>query len=215
MTKTNDRTGEALRVLMTKTNETFITSNGTTVRYENIFDGIRTKAEVCGKRCQMSEEDIDDIYMNAVLKALKACKDYDPNRSKPETYGAMIADSCVKDALKRASRRDIPFTKLTKSEDESDTDFPHKLWGYRDDEVESDRDLCLGETVDYINNAIDRLPENYREVVILTTRGYKPAEIADELGCKPNDVYRRLNRARTALNENLGGSYLRKHRVCA
>lgn len=198
---------------MTKTNETFITSNGTVVRYESILAGIRATVEVCG-RGLMSESELDDIYMDAAFKALTTCKDYDPKRSKPETYGAMIAYSCLMDALKKASRRGATFTSL-KSDDESGTDFPYPLWGYRGDEFESDRDLCSGEAKAYIFNAINRLPENYREVIILTARGCKPADIAENLRCKPEDVYRWLNRARTALEKNLGGSYLREHGICA
>ncbi len=202
-----------MRASMTKTNETFITSNGTVVRYESILAGIRATVEVCG-RGLMSESELDDIYMDAAFKALTTCKDYDPKRSKPETYGAMIAYSCLMDALKKASRRGATFTSL-KSDDESGTDFPYPLWGYRGDEFESDRDLCSGEAKAYIFNAINRLPENYREVIILTARGCKPADIAENLRCKPEDVYRWLNRARTALEKNLGGSYLREHGICA
>jgi DNA-directed RNA polymerase specialized sigma24 family protein len=56
----------------------------------------------------------------------------------------------------------------------------------------------------YLEELIATLPEQTRRVVELRyLRGLEPAEIAGELGMKPNAVYQRLHQGHQALRETL------------
>lgn len=95
---------------ITKTNETFTSINGTTVRLSELFAGIQSKVAYYAANKLITWDDADDLVMDSVYKALKCTGRYDETRTckdgKPMTarrFGAMIAQSVVYSAVKKNS----------------------------------------------------------------------------------------------------------------
>lgn len=200
--------------IQTKTTEQFTTKNGKVVNYNEVFEGIRKNVEVYGKnggRC-MSEMDLEDIAQDSFLRAIRSHEGYDDTKSLPSTWGSRIADNCEKDTFTSVQRHGFTFSSL-ESEEDSDTGLPYRFGGYRGDEFEVDREMKSSEAMDLIEKAIMDLPENYREVIELASKGVEPATMAEVIGCSPEDVYRWLNRARKALKKILGREFLGEYGI--
>ncbi len=78
-------------------------------------------------------------------------------------------------------------------------------------EVETAVDMHVDQQIDArgrriaLQRAVRELPEGQRQVVVLVLEDLTHAEIADVLGISENNVAVRLNRAREALRQTLGG----------
>lgn len=209
--------------LTTHTNETFTTTSGKTIRFEDIFVGIDN--EVCRYERQggrdMRREDLADLRQDAFKKAVVASKgSYDPAKGKhncPQAYGAAIARMCERDAYCKSVERAKRFTAF-ECGDENDEGFvPYEISGYRGDEFEADRELKTKEAMSYIMGRLAKLGENYRKVLELSMDGYTTEEISKLLGCTANAVYTRLSKARKAFAATLGHEFLAQYgyKLCA
>ena len=183
----------------THTNDTFTTSNGKTVRYEDIFVAIDEEVTRYGFKggCGMSREDLDDLRQDAFRKAVVSKGSYDPEKSHdcPQAYGYKIAKRCEINA----------FQKLVKAMPTEDIETIFESCG---EEYEADRRLESKENLSYIQDKISSLNESYRTVLELCIKGYKPKKMASILGCTPGAASSRLFKARAALAEALGADFM-------
>ncbi|HEX5305902.1 MAG TPA: sigma-70 family RNA polymerase sigma factor [Dyella sp.] len=69
-----------------------------------------------------------------------------------------------------------------------------------------DRQAHLSQEHQRLQSAVRSLPLSLRQAVTLALEGFSHGEIADALGIQANAVGVRLNRARTALKQRLGGA---------
>lgn len=192
----------------THTNDTFTTTGGKTVRFEDIFVAIDEEVTRYGFRGGhgMSREDLEDLRQDACKKAVVSKGSYDPAKSHdcPQAYGYMIAKRCEINA----------FQKLIKAMPTEDVETISESCG---EEYEADRQLESKENLSFIQDKISGLNESYRTVLELCIKGCKPQKMASILGCTPGAASSRLFKARKALAEALGADFLSEHgyKLCA
>ena len=183
----------------TATGETFTTSTGRIVCYQDIFVGIDreiTRYARKGGR-YLTREDIDDLRQDAFEKAVR-CKDsYDPGKcnNNPGIFGYQIAVSCEHDLYRKKQRYASVFV-------------PDEIPDGYSDEFNADYSLESGESVALIRESVDSLEDKQREAVRLRAANVRPQEIAEILGCTSSAVSSRLFRAKEALALKLGSGFL-------
>lgn len=203
----------------TTTHETFTTSDGRIVRYEDIFDGIDNRVRHYGANGgkDLPRQDLEDIFQDAATKVIanQASFNLDKCHGFPQAYGYQVATFQERDAFRKAERRRKTFTSFERTNEDDETfDALDKL-GCCDEAYEPDRELESKEAQAYIWDKMDSLSERYRQVLTLAANGEKPREIAKILGCKPTEVSMTLFRARQALKKALGPDFLRQYGYCA
>ena len=220
--------------IRTATNETIITNSGSTVRFEDILEGIRKNVEIYGFNGgkDLSDEELEDIFQTAARKAWRSVTGFDPDKchSCPQAYGYKIASLVERDAFKKAMTYRVHFTPLSsvksKNKDgkeyESLLDVPAPKGKDYSSEFDTERctqsaesDIVSRENVSYIMDAMDSLNERYGNVIRLTAKGYKPREIAKMTGETPEVVTTTLFRARQAMKRALGPEFLSEFGLCA
>lgn len=201
----------------TNTTETFTTTDGQTIRYQDIFEGIASYIRVFATRggSGMSDEDLEDLYQNACYKAVKYHESFNPKFASPKTYGSRIAENCAKDALRGFIRQRDTFTSMEMEGKDGEVYEPECVAWYRGDEFEADAELRSNEAKSYLEQALDSLNENYRYVLELNRQGLTPKEIAEEIGCTPGAAATLLCRGRKAYAKALGRHFLREYGMCA
>lgn len=138
------------------------------------------------RRFFFSPEDMDDVMQDAFIRSYKSLRTFKKGRSF-YPWLVKIAENVCKDYLKKKSNR-----KRLK-----------ELYPPRDNISERNElnDEILG--LETITEAIKKLPQNQREVLILRAEGYSYAEISEKLDVPQGTVMSRLNRARISLQEKL------------
>lgn len=159
----------------------------------------------------MSEDDLEDLFQDTVLKAVKYWNSYSPDKSKLGAWVNSIAVNCYKDTLKKEMRRRAVFIPLETTNEEGDV--------YIDPAIEASACGCetcceveSNEALDHIREAVysvsgkpgDMLRLNLKED--LSTR-----EMADLTGCSSGVVSTSLSRGRAAVRARLGDDFLREY----
>jgi RNA polymerase sigma factor (sigma-70 family) len=185
-----------------RTNETFTTTNGKTVRYQEIFTGITDEIHRYGFKGgkSMSGEDLKELRQKALIKAFLSRGSYEPEKCHncPQAYGYKIARKCEIDAFRQSVSFAQRFSPLEEDEIGGEVSGP-------------DRELESSEALSYIQENMDRLEESQRRILELTLQGYKPKKIAKILGCTPNAVSSKLSRTRRVLAKLLGREFLSQY----
>ena len=196
--------------IYTTTNATFTTANGETVSYQEIFDAVRASVEIYGKTGGrlLDAEDLEDLFHDSILKALKYCGKFDPSKAQIKTWASRIAENGQKDAFKRVIKRRVAFEPLES-----------RNWD-GDDYIDSDIELAAGgcgansevessEAMERIHRAIDSLNENQRFILSLHLH------MAELIGCTADAAATLLCRARKALKRALGRTFLAEYGIAA
>ena len=197
--------------IYTNTNATFTTANGETVSYQEIFESVRKNVEIYGKTGgrDLSAEDLEDLFQDSILKALKYCKKFDPGKAQARTWANRIAINAQRDAFREYNKHIARFVRpLAHGEDNEPEGsfFDYVPGGYA-----ADREVEANEAVDRIMNAISSLKENYQFILFLQMEGMKPKKMAEFIGCSADAAATLLCRARKALKKVLGKSFLADH----
>ena len=158
-----------------------------------------------------SEDDLNDLYQDTVLKVYRYLPSYDPGKAQLHTWVSMIARCCQNDALRTryGSRKFVYWDDLssqgeTDNPDDADCDSCWEIAAGR----EYDPSLVaeLNDALGNIEEAISSLSnEDYASVLQLTLDGLKPREIADLMGIPAKDVSTILCRAKKSVRERLSG----------
>jgi RNA polymerase sigma-70 factor, ECF subfamily len=158
------------------------------VRYETrLFRFIR--------RYTGDSEDARDVTQEVFFKVYSALDDFDP-RYKFSTWLFRIGGNAAIDHIRRRKARPAPLD-LPPNEDGEvpQVDLPDK----RPDPLE---DLSRARLRQELDAAIDRLPDDYRELISLRHYGELPyEEIAELKGMPLGTVKNKLFRARQALRD--------------
>jgi RNA polymerase sigma-70 factor (ECF subfamily) len=142
------------------------------------------------------EQDRDDVVQEAFISAFRAIDNFD-GHSRLGTWLHRITVNCCLMKLRSASRR--PETSIDDLLPRFDETGHHqrRIDAWEDDvlsRVES------RETREHVRACIDRLPETYRQVLLLRDiEGLDTQQSADLLQCTQANVKTRLHRARQAL----------------
>lgn len=178
-------------------------------------DGEKTDSELAVSAAKGNERDFREIMsryrsriMSICLRMLKNgteaqeaaqdtfvkiyfhLRDYDPKKGFSAWAGSIAINEC-RDRLRKRARYSRTFREIT----DSDADETGK---HSDDEYE------LKKQVEAVEEAIERLPEKLREVLVLKAYGeYSYEDIAGILKIRIGTVMSRLYRAREKLTELL------------
>jgi len=142
-------------------------------------------------------EDARDVTQEVFLKVHAALDSYDP-RYKFSTWLFRIAGNAAIDHLRRRRVRPLPLELPRGDDGESRVAEPRES---RPDPLE---DLTRRRLRETLARAIDRLPDDYRELISLRHYGEMPyEEIAELKGMPLGTVKNKLFRARQALRDLL------------
>lgn len=140
----------------------------------------------------------EDLAQEVFMKIDKSLKDF-KGKSSLSTWVYRIATNAALDKIKSRALREIKDkislnTHLEKAETEN-TDIL-----VEETSLSAEREAVRNEMNECIREFVDRLPENYRTVIILSEiKDLQNQEIADILGISLDAVKIRLHRARTRL----------------
>jgi RNA polymerase sigma-70 factor (ECF subfamily) len=177
--------------------------------FEQIVRAYGPRMLAVTRRILREEEDARDAVQDAFVSAFRA-RDQFSAGSRLSTWLHRIA---VNAALMRLrSRRRRPETGIDELLPTFKADGHHAEWFVSWDEP-ADVALEREETRAFVREAIDRLPESYRVVLLLRDiEGLDTEETARALDLTPNAAKIRLHRARMALRKLIAPELQRAHR---
>lgn len=151
-------------------------------------------------RLLRSEEDRTEAVQDGFLSALQAIGKFEGRSTLGTWLHRIVVNACLM-KLRGRARRAQPLTEgLLPQFDESG----HHTWSIRQWTTYPDERLMRDETRSLVRSCIDRLPDDYRTVLLLRDiEELSTDEAAALLGTAPGTVKTRLHRARQALRSLL------------
>ncbi len=148
----------------------------------------------------VGDTDAEDVAQEVFVKVAKALDGF-RGESSLSTWIYRIATNAAMDHLRKPGSRNAAFS----SSDVPDDDSPGS------DETIPDNERPVLDTLlirkdmnECIRGVVDGLPENYRNVLVLSElEGFTNSEIVEVLGISLETVKIRLHRARTRLRKEL------------
>lgn len=170
---------------------------GDTELYAVLVNRYRTRVSRYIERFTYDVEDARDVTQDVFIKVYGALDSFDP-RFKFSTWLFRIAGNAAIDHLRRRRVRTLPLEHPSGENGETrETDPPET----RPNPLE---DLSRQRLREALSAAIDRLPDDYRELISLRHYGEMPyEEIAELKGMPLGTVKNKLFRARQALRDLL------------
>ncbi len=144
-------------------------------------------------------EDAEDATQEVFLKLWRTLGTW-RDEASVKTYIMRIARNTVIDMIRRRNSR--PTDSLTVEDDDGE----ESQLDVADTDTSSNpaADYVRREQIEEVRSAIDELPTDHREIIILRDiNGLSYAEIAEATGLDPGTVRSRLSRARNNLKEIL------------
>lgn len=144
-------------------------------------------------------EDAEDATQEVFLKLWRTLGTW-RDEASVKTYIMRIARNTVIDMIRR--RNSHPTDSLTVEDDDGE----ESQLDIADTDTSSNpaADYARREQIEEVRRAIDKLPTDHREIIILRDiNGLSYAEIAETTGLDPGTVRSRLSRARNNLKEFL------------
>ena len=175
--------------------------SGDPLDFDHIHDSFRTKilrylTHMVGQR------DAEDLTQEVFLKVNQALNTFRGD-SQLSTWIYRIATNAALDRLRSPSFRQAGQKSLPEEPD-SEAEFKDQNAWTGEDVASAETSAIRQEMNDCIQGIVDKLPENYRTVTILSElEGFKNDEIAEILGISIESVKIRLHRARSRLKEEL------------
>jgi len=152
-------------------------------------------------RREVSEE-VEDICMDTFNKAFMNIESYDP-KYKFSTWLYRIALNSLTDFLRR-SRNSLSDTSTSQNTGE--------IRNVQSSDTPEDN-LIGSQQIETIMEAIDRLPDIYKDVMLLYIEGYALDDIADELDITLSNTKVRVKRGKDLLADALIDSPLAQKRA--
>ena len=204
-----------MKNIYTNTYATFTTANGETVSYQEIFESVRKSVETYGKAGgrDLSAEELEDLFQDSILKALKYCTRFDPAKAQAKTWASRIAFNAQRDAFREHNKHLARFVRPESIDKDGEPEG--SFFGEVSDGYSADREVEGNEAMDRIENAISSLNENYQFIISLQLEGLKPKKMAELIGCTADAASTLLCRARKALKRVLGKRFLAGYGIAA
>ncbi len=173
---------------------------GNTLIFEDIYTTYRERILRYLSRLVGAHE-AEDLTQETFLKAGRRLEDFRKD-SHILTWLYRIATNTALDRLRSPAFRNL--VQIGPSPDEAE-EAAARADGPARPAIE--RELIREEMNSCIRGVIDRLPENYRTVIVLSNlEGLKDCEIAEVLGERTGAVKMRLHRARERLRQELSAT---------
>jgi RNA polymerase sigma-70 factor (ECF subfamily) len=169
------------------------------LNFSDIYDEYHEKLLHYLQR-MIGKTDAEDVTQEVFVKIDNGLKDF-KGKSSLSTWVYRIATNTALDKLhSRAFRQNKQKISLSVAGDESEAE--EKDIHAQEKELSAEREAIRNEMNECIREFVDKLPENYRTVIILSElKDLKNQEIADILGVSLEAVKIRLHRARIRLKE--------------
>lgn len=148
------------------------------------------------RRFLRTEEDSADAVQDAFLSAFRSLEGFERNSTLGTWLHRIVVNVCLMRLRARSRSREVRIDDLLPTFDETGHhSHPVRAWG--DDALAR---LARAETRAQVRACIDRLPDPYREVLVLRDiEELDTEQTAQHLGINPGAVKTRLHRARQAL----------------
>lgn len=174
--------------------------NTSELEFQNIYDTFQPKMLRYMMR-MVGDADAEDLTQEVFVKAHRALKDFKGEASL-STWLYRIATNTALDKLRSPS-----FQRVDQLSGPDEIDKANISGGVDLSEAQKppiEKGLIRDEMTDCIRGYIEKLPEDYRAVLVLSEyEGIKNSEIAEILGVTLNTVKIRLHRAKSKLKEEL------------
>jgi RNA polymerase sigma-70 factor, ECF subfamily len=148
------------------------------------------------RRFLRTEEDSADAVQDAFLSVFRALESFEGNSAIGTWLHRIVVNVCLMRLRARSRSREVRIADLLPTFDQSGHhNSPVRVW-----EDEALARLTRAETHAHVRTCIDRLPDPYREVLVLRDiEELDTEQTAQHLGINPGAVKTRLHRARQAL----------------
>jgi RNA polymerase sigma-70 factor, ECF subfamily len=162
------------------------------------------------RRFLRTEEDSADAVQDAFLSAFRSMNSFAGSSALGTWLHRIIVNVCLMKVRTRSRRREVRIEDLLPTFDETGHHSrPIRRW-----EEGGLARLSRAETGAHVRACIDRLPNSYREVLLLRDiEELDTDQTARQLGIQPGAVKTRLHRARQALRALLEPVVLGEERV--
>jgi len=180
------------------TDATFVSADGKTVYYQDLFEGAANYATTRERRGFISEADAEDLAQEAAIKIWLSSGGYDTRKVKaPGNYGYTVAKNRYLDDREKASRLyEEPLSSFEMTDDEGHSFYSSTIDSWRSYEFSADRETISNETCEVIERFINDLDYEDRVTMKMTAMGAKAEAIAQTLGCTPTAAAIRLCKLR-------------------
>jgi RNA polymerase sigma-70 factor (ECF subfamily) len=148
------------------------------------------------RRLLRTEEDSADAVQDAFLCAFRSLDGFEGNSALGTWLHRIVVNVCLMRLRARSRSREVRIDDLLPTFDETGHHGrPVRAW-----EDQALARLSQAETRAHVRASIDRLPNSYREVLLLRDiEELDTEQTAQQLGINPGAVKTRLHRARQAL----------------
>lgn len=170
--------------------------SGDEVAFETLVRALGGRLYATARRFLKSEEDARDAVQEAFVSAFRSIGQFAGGSSLSTWMHRIVINACLM-RLRTASRKpeDAIEDLLPRFDETGHRIAPEDAWG-----VSAEAALLQKETRGRVREAIARLPEAYRAVLMLRDiEELSTEEAAEILGVTPNAAKIRLHRARQAL----------------
>ena len=148
------------------------------------------------RRFLRTEEDSADAVQEAFLSAFRSLDGFEGNSTLGTWLHRIVVNVCLRRLQARSRSREVRIDDLLPTFDETG----HHSRPVRPWEDQALARLIQAETRAHVRECIDRLPNSYREVLLLRDiEELDTGQTAQQLGINPGAVKTRLHRARQAL----------------
>jgi RNA polymerase sigma-70 factor (ECF subfamily) len=148
------------------------------------------------RRFLRTEEDSADAVQDAFLSAFRSLEGFERNSALGTWLHRIVVNVCLMRLRARSRSREVRIDDLLPTFDETGR-HSHPVRAWEDDVLAR---LARAETRAQFRACIDRLPDPYREVLVLRDiEELDTEQTAQHLGINPGAVKTRLHRARQAL----------------
>jgi RNA polymerase sigma-70 factor, ECF subfamily len=148
------------------------------------------------RRFLRTEEDSADAVQDAFLLAFRSLEGFEGNSALGTWLHRIVVNVCLMKLRARSRSREVRIDDLLPTFDETGH-HSHPVRAWKDEALAR---LTRAETRAQVRACIDRLPEPYREVLVLRDiEELDTEQTAQHLGINPGAVMTRLHRARHAL----------------
>ncbi|HWP83161.1 MAG TPA: RNA polymerase sigma factor [Bacteroidota bacterium] len=175
---------------------------GETAAYEQIMRRYNPRLFRIVRSYLTDEDEIEDVIQEAYIKAYEAL----PRFEKRSSFSTWVIRIAINEALARVKQR----KRLSPIGDTAsdDTGYVIEAIGPLQNNETPIETLMNSELKYILEEAVDRLPENYRSVFVMREiEGMSIAETSESLDITQTNVKVRLNRAKEMLRDFISGFY--------
>ena len=167
--------------------------------FDDVYDEYYERIDRCVER-MVGKDGAEDLTQEVFMKVNKGLEGF-KGESSLSTWIYRIATNAARDKIQsRSFREDSGKVRIAEPDDEEQAEEGSVC--PEEKSFSAEREAIRKEMNECIREFVDKLPENYRTVIILSElKDLKNQDIADILGTSLDTVKIRLHRARVKLKE--------------